>query len=214
MGRYPGGGDEQYQWLADRGPDRPPVRLGLARCYRRLGRADEAARLLDGLLAEYPTHGETLWERGDLELEQGRPAAAEPCHCARRRPGGRSTGGCTTPWPGAWPAWARADEAAAFDARVKRLDADLARLGEVRDAVMDRPNDAALRCKGGLLFLPAADGEAGRGGAVAAAGLAAGPEVRPLPPAPPWPPKDCSRRPGRDPGVAARKSVFSVTDYS
>jgi tetratricopeptide (TPR) repeat protein len=142
----------QYRWLADRWPDRPPVRLGLARCHRRLGRPDEAARLLDGLLAEFPAHGETLWERGDLELEQGRPAAAEPWlrQAAAQRPFDRrvqyAMSRCLVRLD-------RAAEAAAFDARVKQLDADLARLAEVRNAVMDRPNDAALRCEGGVLFL-------------------------------------------------------------
>src|SRR5262245_19783081 len=39
-----------YRWLAERWPERPPVRLGLARCYRRLARPEEAVKLLDGLL--------------------------------------------------------------------------------------------------------------------------------------------------------------------
>ena len=47
-----------YQWLADRNPAHPPVRLGMARCHRRLGHPDEAVAILDGLLAEYPDHGE------------------------------------------------------------------------------------------------------------------------------------------------------------
>src|SRR5262249_2203446 len=49
---------EHYQWLAARGPDRPEVRLGLARCHRRLGDQQGALRLLDALLAEAPGNGE------------------------------------------------------------------------------------------------------------------------------------------------------------
>ena len=141
----------QYQWLAERWPDRPPVRLGLARCHRRLARPAEATKLLDGLLAEFPEHGETLWERGELELDEGRPAAAEPFlrKAAARLPFDRRVQYAM------YRCLVRLDtpEAATFDARVKRLDADLARLSTIQNEVMSRPNDAALRCEGGLLFL-------------------------------------------------------------
>jgi tetratricopeptide (TPR) repeat protein len=149
-----------YQWLAERWPERPPVRMGLARCYRRLARPEEAAKLLDDLLAEFPNHGETLWERGDLELEQGRPATAEPLlrKAASLRPFDRRVQyamyRCLLRLD-------RAAEAATFDARVKKLDADLARLSTVCTEVMGRPNDAALRCEGGLLFLRNGEREEG-----------------------------------------------------
>lgn len=149
-----------YGWLADRWPERPPVRLGLARCYRRLAQPEDAAKLLDGLLAEFPNHGETLWERGELELDQGRPEAAEPLlrKAAAQRPYDRRVQyamyRCLLQLD-------RATEAATFDARVKRLDADLARLSALRNEVMDHPNDAALRCEGGLLFLRNGEREEG-----------------------------------------------------
>ena len=142
----------QYQWLAERWPERPPVRLGLARCYRRLARPDEAAKLLDGLLAEFPNHGETLWERGELELEQGRPVTAEPLlrKAAAQRPFDRRVHYAM------YRCLLRLDrpgEAETFNARVKHLDADLVRLNAIRNEVLARPSDAALRCEGGLLFL-------------------------------------------------------------
>lgn len=149
-----------YRWLAERWPDRPPVRLGLARCYRRLARFDEAARLLDGLVAEFPDHADPLWERGELELEQGRPAAAAPLlrKAAALRPFDRRM------QYAAYRCLLRLDrpaEAEAFNERVKQLDADLARLNRLRDEVMRRPNDAALRCEGGLLFLRNGEREEG-----------------------------------------------------
>jgi hypothetical protein len=55
----------------------------------------------------------------------------------------------------------RSAEAETFHARVKQLDADLARLSAVRNEVMNRPNDAALRCEGGLLFLRNGEREEG-----------------------------------------------------
>lgn len=149
-----------YRWLAERWPERPPVRLGLARCYRKLAEPGNAAKLLDSLLAEFPNHGETLWERGELELDQGRPALAEPLlrKAASLRPFDRRIQYAM------YRCLLRLDrtaEAEAFDARVKQLDADLARLSEVRGEVMDRPNDANLRCEGGLLFLRNGEREEG-----------------------------------------------------
>jgi tetratricopeptide (TPR) repeat protein len=141
-----------YQWLAERWPERPPVRLGLARCHRKLARPEEAAKLLDGLLTEFPNQWELLWERGELEMDQGRPATAELLlrKAASLRPFDRRVQyamyQCLLRLD-------RTEEARTFDARVKRLDADLARLSAVRSEVLDRPNDAALRCEGGLLFL-------------------------------------------------------------
>lgn len=149
-----------YRWLAERWPERPPVRLGLARCYRRLAQPEKAARLLDGLLIEFPNHGETLWERGELELDRGHPVAAEPLlrKAASQRPFDRRVHyamyRCLLQL-------GKDTEAATIDARVKRLDADLARIRALRDEVVDQPNDAALRCEGGLLFLRNGEREEG-----------------------------------------------------
>jgi tetratricopeptide (TPR) repeat protein len=149
-----------FRWLAERGPERPPVRLGLARCYRRLAQPEEAVKLLDGLLAEFPNHGETLWERGELELEQGRAATAEPLlrKAAAQRPFDRRVQyamyRCLL-------RLARSAEAETFNARVKQLDADLVRMGVLRNEVIKRPDDASLRCEGGLLFLRNGEREEG-----------------------------------------------------
>lgn len=149
-----------YRWLAQRWPERPPVRLGLARCYRRLARFDEAAKLLDGLVAEFPDQAEPLWERGELELEQGRAAAAEPLlrKAAAVRPFDRRVQYAM------YRCLLRLDrpaEAEQFNERVTQLDADLVRLNRLRDEVMRRPNDAALRCEGGLIFLRNGEREEG-----------------------------------------------------
>ncbi len=149
-----------YRWLADREPERPPVRLGLARCYRQLGQSDEAAKLLDGLRAEFPEHAETNWELGELELERGKPAVAEPLlrKAAALRPSDRRVQyamyRCLLRLN-------RSEEAEKFNTRVKQLDADLTRLNVVRNEVMKKPDDAALRCEGGLLFLRNGEREEG-----------------------------------------------------
>ena len=142
----------QYEWLAERQPNRRAVRLGLARCHRRLGDAERARKLLGELLAAAPEDGEVLWERGQLEMDQGQPAAAEKWlrQAVAASPHDRRTwyslGRCLL-------ALGRNEEAEEANARVAQIDADLRRLDRVRQAVMRSPNDAALRCEGGLLFL-------------------------------------------------------------
>src|SRR5262249_42876348 len=143
---------EHYQWLAARGPDRPEVRLGLARCHRRLGDQQGALRLLDALLAEAPGNGEALWERGQVDLDQDRPAEAEPWlrKAVAALPYDRRVAymlsRCLLELD-------RRDEVAAVNARVAEIDADVRRLDELRQEILQHPNDAKLRCEGGLLFL-------------------------------------------------------------
>jgi tetratricopeptide (TPR) repeat protein len=143
---------EQFQWLARRQPDRPEVQLGLAKCRRKLDEPEEAERLLDALLTEAPDNGEALLERGQLALDRDQPAAAEAWlrRSIHAMPHDRrahySLSRCLL-------ILGRREEAEALDARVNQIDADLRRLGVLQQRVMERPQDAALRCEVGLLFL-------------------------------------------------------------
>lgn len=142
----------EYRRLHERSPGRGEVRLGLARSLRRLGQADEARKLLDGLLADHADRGEVMWERGQLALDEGKATEAEPLlrRAAKLLPHDRrvvySLYRCLLEQ-------GHREEAEAVNARVARIDADLKRLDQVRQEVMKRPDDAALRCEGGLLFL-------------------------------------------------------------
>jgi Flp pilus assembly protein TadD len=52
-------------------------------------------------------------------------------------------------------------EADAINERIAKIDADLRRLEEISQAVLKRPQDAALRCEGGLIFLRNGEKEEG-----------------------------------------------------
>ena len=73
----PGAAARHYECLRQRSPEDASVLVGLARCYTDLGRAEEAGRLLDEVLARHPRHGEALTERGRADRAAGRSAAAE-----------------------------------------------------------------------------------------------------------------------------------------
>jgi tetratricopeptide (TPR) repeat protein len=63
--------------LRDRRPDDPRVRFGAATTYRALGRLDEAAKILDEMLADNPDDVQALTERGNVAVDAGRAAEAE-----------------------------------------------------------------------------------------------------------------------------------------
>jgi tetratricopeptide (TPR) repeat protein len=151
---------EQYLWLAERKPQLPPIRLGLARCYRRLGELEKARQQLDSLLAEYPSHGETLWERGELEVDLGRPAQAEGF---LRQAAGQKRFDRRVQYALArcLQVQGKEKEAAEFEVRVKEIDADMARLAEIRAELVKNPSLVGPRCEGGKLFLKHGEKEEG-----------------------------------------------------
>jgi tetratricopeptide (TPR) repeat protein len=155
----PGEALEHFEWLAGKYPERRDIKLGKARCLRRLGRPEEAARLLDELLAEGPSDAEALGERGQIELDSDRPAAAELllrralAAAPHDRQVNHSLAQCLR-------AQGRG-EAADFDERVRRIDDDLRRLDRARTEVLKRPDDPALRCEVGALFLRNGEREEG-----------------------------------------------------
>lgn len=151
---------EHFERLAAKWQEKRAVRFGLAQCHRRLGDADAAQRQLDALLAESPEDGEALWERGQIDLGRKRPADAEAYlrKAARVSPYDRriaySLAVCLQ-------TQGKRAEAEKIHQRVADLDADLKRLAQVRQEVMDRPTDPAPRCEGGLLFLRNGEREEG-----------------------------------------------------
>jgi tetratricopeptide (TPR) repeat protein len=108
--------------------------------------------MLDSLLADVPDYAPALWERGQMALEQSRPAEAEPWlrRAVQGRPYDRHisyTLYCCLLELG------RTTDAESIKARVTQMDADLRRLDQLSQEIIKRPNDANLRCEGGLLFL-------------------------------------------------------------
>jgi tetratricopeptide (TPR) repeat protein len=149
-----------FQWLQQRHPEQPEVLLGLARCHRLLGEPEEASRLLTALVDKAPESGEALWELGQLELDRGEEAKAEPLlrKAVAASPHDRriafSLSRCLV-------ALGKQAEAEVLNDRVAKIDADLKRLEQLRQEVMEHPQDATLRSEGGLIFLRNGEREEG-----------------------------------------------------
>ena len=143
---------EQFEWLRQRHPESLPARLGLARCWRQMGRMEEAQQLLDALLAEYPPHAGVLTERGRLALESGdtKRAADWLRQAVTLAPNDREAlynlSRCLQQS-------GRDAEAREYEARFDRADVDLKRLGQLTKDVLRQPHDPALRCQVGMIFL-------------------------------------------------------------
>jgi predicted Zn-dependent protease len=138
--------------LHKRHPKNAAVRLGLARCQLLLGKEDEAGKILDGLLAEQPRSAAALAERGRLLLQQGKAAEAEKSlrravelapsdtqalyqlSVCLNRAGKRVEGQKTI-------------------ARLKALQDNLSRVGDLLKKMDESPQDPAPRCQAGLLLL-------------------------------------------------------------
>ena len=143
---------EHFQHLQARHPDWPAVRLGIAQSRRRLGQNDEARRLLDELLAERHEDADALVERGQLALDEGELTRAETWlrQAVQLAPHDRQANyvlhRCLL-------RQGKKKAAEVYRTRFERIETNLKRLERLTRAVMKSPNDAALRCQVGLLFL-------------------------------------------------------------
>lgn len=144
---------EQFAVLARSRPNDPAVRLGLALCRAEQGEVAVASQELDSLLAENPGDKIALIERSRLALAADRAADAEGWlrQALLLDPSDRRSNYLLLI---ALRQQGKDAEAAKQKQQSDRLLADLRRLGVIQSEEMDRrPNDPALLCELGTLYL-------------------------------------------------------------
>jgi predicted Zn-dependent protease len=144
---------EQFTLLARKRPDDHAVRLGLALCRAEQGEVAAASAELDVLIAENPRDKIALMERGRLALAADHAAGAEGWlrQALALDPGDRRTNYLLFV---ALKQQGKDAEAVKQKQRSTQLLADLRRLGVIQSEEMDkRPNDPALLCELGTLYL-------------------------------------------------------------
>jgi tetratricopeptide (TPR) repeat protein len=141
-----------YEHLHERQPANPAVLVGLARCRRLLGESQEARRLLDLALAASPRHPDALSLRGRLELEENRPADAEPWlrQAFALAPHDRET---AYSFAHCLQLCGKEAEAEKVRDRVKAIDALMQRTNELAAEIGASPHDPAPRHEMGTIFL-------------------------------------------------------------
>jgi tetratricopeptide (TPR) repeat protein len=140
------------EWLLEADPNNPAVLIQLAACREAQGRVDEAAGILDRVIAGPTRAPQAFHYRGRLELNRGRPAAAAPflrqaLELSPSEPGLLYTHFRYLQQTGT-PAEIREAEE-----RWRRCEADLTRVGELARAISASPQDPDLRREIGELFL-------------------------------------------------------------
>ncbi|HKI34911.1 MAG TPA: tetratricopeptide repeat protein [Gemmataceae bacterium] len=143
----------QFEAVRAKRPADPAVLLGVARCRRALGQAREARDILDRLLADRPDDARALAEWGRLALAEGDAAGAE----ARLRravelaPDEREALHALIQSLRAQEDKRRAADE--LEPRLRDLDDDLRRLGELLRAVDREPRDPAPRTEAARICL-------------------------------------------------------------
>jgi tetratricopeptide (TPR) repeat protein len=147
--------------LQRRQPDNPEVTVRLAFAQNSLGQTDEARRLLDGLLATHPDYGPALTGLGKLAVDSGRAQEAERClrRAVQVDPADRQANFLLCR---ALEQQGKKAEAAERRANLKRIENRLERVIAISNGLMPyRPNDPALHCELGTIFLEMGQEEIG-----------------------------------------------------
>ncbi|HKB35772.1 MAG TPA: tetratricopeptide repeat protein [Gemmataceae bacterium] len=130
----------------------PRAALGLAQCWRQLGRTAQARQLLQQQAAEQPGDFPVLLELGQLLLETGHAADAETWlrKALKRSPHDYQAHYSLAASLGQQ---GKLDEERKIQARTQELRDDLAHMAELMEKLQAQPNDAALRYDIARVFL-------------------------------------------------------------
>jgi predicted Zn-dependent protease len=139
------------QW-SRRQPDDPDAILGLARCQAELDRADEAIASLDRLLAVDPKHAAALALHGKLAFNAGQLIEAEKW-LRRSLAVAPFERDCLYSLYRCLQSQDRPKDAQQCLEAVERIDADLERSRQLKQAIQKSPHDASLRCEMGRILL-------------------------------------------------------------
>jgi tetratricopeptide (TPR) repeat protein len=138
--------------LIRRRPDDPDAQVCYARCLRTKGQSEEAILTLDRLLADHPQHPAALSLRAQIAYDTGqfeearewmrRALDVDPTN----RPLMYSLFLCLGKLN-------RPEELKELDARIKKMDADLAQMNKLVRSASLRPNDPTTRYEAGMIFM-------------------------------------------------------------
>jgi tetratricopeptide (TPR) repeat protein len=152
IGRYEEAAGE-LEILRRRQPEDAVLQVRLALCRYWLGQTQEAADLLDAVLARHPDHGLALLARGQIALWRGQLPEAEDWLR-------RAVQALPYDYKAHYSLWdclrqeKKTDEADIERTRMEKLKDLRQRQGEITTHLMSkRPNDPALHCELGTVYL-------------------------------------------------------------
>jgi predicted Zn-dependent protease len=143
---------EHLEWLREKEPKNPEVAVLTAMCREAQGRPDEAAAILDRLIAENARDAKAHYHRGRLELNRGQAAAAAP-HLRRAAELDPSDPEILNSLLLCVQQVGTPAEIREVEERWKRCDADLKRVTDLARLISASPRNPDLRREMGELFL-------------------------------------------------------------
>jgi tetratricopeptide (TPR) repeat protein len=138
--------------LVRRKPDDPEAQVCYARCLRPQGRNEDAARVLDQVLGAHPKHAAALALRAQIAYDGGQFEEARGLmeRALTANPSNRQLMYtlflCLSKLN-------RPRELKDVEARIKKMDADLAQMNKLVKSASIKPNDPATRYEAGVIFL-------------------------------------------------------------
>jgi Tfp pilus assembly protein PilF len=138
--------------LDEPGAGDPAVRVQLARCREAQGKPDDAAAILDRVIADHPPDAKPLHLRGRLEMNRGRAAAALP-FLRKASELDRSDVDMLYSLFLCLQQTGPPEAAREAEARWKQTDADLKRVADLSRLISASPRNPDLRREMGELFL-------------------------------------------------------------
>lgn len=151
LGRFPQA-REHFERLRERQPSNPSVLFGLARCEAGTGGHEKALNLFNQLLASNPNDWMVLTERGWLAVQLERPKDGEAD--LRRADALAPPDVPPTKLVNCLRVLGKNDEAAKFQEKVDRIQADRKRAAELGDQIREKsPDDPELRYELGRVLL-------------------------------------------------------------
>jgi tetratricopeptide (TPR) repeat protein len=141
-----------FEILADREPGNVAAILGLGRCKAELGNPEGARQLFDRLVGLGPEDAMVLVESGKLLLNNGQLADAEARLRAALRLAPNEREALYSMYK-CLEQRGRKDEAAHYLQEYNRVEKDLDALKSLMQQIMQKPDDAALRCEAARIYL-------------------------------------------------------------
>jgi tetratricopeptide (TPR) repeat protein len=141
-----------FDILAERQPGNVAAILGLGRCKAALGKVELARQMFDRLLSLGPEDPAVLVESGKLLLNTGQLADAEARLQAALRLAPNEREALYNMYK-CLEQRGRKEEAARYLKEYNRVEKDLDDLKSLMQQIMDKPNDAALRCQAAQIYL-------------------------------------------------------------
>jgi tetratricopeptide (TPR) repeat protein len=151
---------QRLESLWDRKAGDRAIGLALAKCLEQLGGLEESGRLLNELATKYPTALSVLIARGRQARQRGHLAEAEACFRAAVAQAPHDYDANYSLWQ-TLQARGKEEDARKYQAATREIEHIFEELEAANEQIENKPDDADLRCRIGVLHIRMGQDRAG-----------------------------------------------------